>query len=198
MELNTPGLSASPIPMQVFATERQSTVSFDGVVLPESALIGDEGAGLQQLFVGLNPERIVSAATCLGIAKYAMAKAIDYARTREVWGVPIGAHQAIAHALAKAHIGVEAAGLLARRAGQLLDAGQECGAAANMAKFAAAEAAAVALDTAIQTHGGNGLADEYGLADLWGLTRLYKLAPVSNEMTLNHIAVHELGLPKSY
>jgi alkylation response protein AidB-like acyl-CoA dehydrogenase len=115
-----------------------------------------------------------------------------------VWDVPIGAHQAIAHPLARALISVEAASLLLLRATDLFEEGRDCGAAANMAKFAASEAAMEALDAAIQTHGGNGMSDEYGLADLWGITRLYGIAPVTREMTLNHLAVHELGLPKSY
>lgn len=198
VDTHAAGLSASPIAMQVRAAERQSTLLFDDVTVPAAALVGEEGAGFRQLFVGLNPERIISAATCIGIARYALSKAAEYARTRAVWDVPIGAHQAIAHPLARAHVAIEASALLLERACALHDAGDADGAMANMAKFAASEAAEISLDAAIQTHGGNGLADEYGLADLWGLTRMYRIAPVSNEMTLNHIAVHELGLPRSY
>jgi len=198
VESEWPGVTYSPIRTQVFAAERQSSLSLTDVDLPASALVGTEGEGFAQLFVGLNPERIMSAATCLGIAQYALDKAVSYAGSRSVWGVPIGAHQGIAHPLARAFVGVEGARLLMERAATMHDAGMQSGVAANMAKLAAAEAAAAALDVAIQTHGGNGLSVEYGLADLWGLTRLYRIAPVSDEMTLNHIASHGLGLPRSY
>ena len=195
---DSPGLILAPIPTQVRAAERQFTVTLESVRVGAENLIGEAGDGLTQLFEGLNPERIMSAATCVGLGRYALRKAAHYAKTRSVWGVPIGAHQAIAHPLARALVSVEAATLMLRRAVELHESGAECGSAANMAKFAAAEAAQEALDAAIQTHGGNGMSDEYGLADLWGITRLYGIAPVSREMTLNHLATHELGLPKSY
>lgn len=192
------GLGLTPIPTQVRAAERQFLVTFDDVRVAHANVVGDPGAGLSVLFEGLNPERIMSAATCVGLGRYALRKAAEYARARDVWGRPIGAHQGIAHPLARALVGVEAADLLLRRAVERFEAGVDCGSAANMAKLAAAEAAEAALDAAIQTHGGNGMADEYGLADLWGIIRLYGIAPVSREMVLNHLAVHELGLPKSY
>lgn len=198
VETDRPGLGVTPIPTQVLAAERQSTVTFDDVIVPEMNLLGAEGGGLRQLFVGLNPERIMSAAVCSGIGRYALDKASVYARERVVWGQPIGSHQGIAHPLARAYMALESARLLNQKAcvmhGQRLD----CGAEANMAKYLAAEAAAMALDTAIQTHGGNGLSDEFGLADLWGLTRLYGIAPVSKEMILNYVSQHLLGLPRSY
>jgi len=198
VETDRPGLSALPIPMHVLAAERQFVVSFDGVEVPEGSLVGAPGGGLGQVFHGLNPERIISAATCLGIGRYCLDKAVAYARTRTVWDVPIGAHQAVAHPLAEAHVALESARLMMFNAAALHERGRDSGAAANMAKLSAADAAARALDAAIQTHGGNGLAVEYGLADLWGLTRMYGIAPVSREMALNHLATHALGLPRGY
>ena len=115
-----------------------------------------------------------------------------------MWKTPIGQHQGVAHPLAEAFIHVQAARLLNARAAQLFDLGEDAAEAANMAKFAAADASLKALDQAIQVHGGNGLSYEYGLADLWFIARLHKTAPVSREMILNHVAQHSLGLPKSY
>ena len=134
-----------------------------------------------------------------GIARYALAKAAEYARGRQVWGVPIGAHQGVAHPLALAKINADLARLMTQRAAWLHDEGDPlAGEAANMAKFAAAEAGMAALDQAIQTHGGNGLSTEYGLATLWGSMRLMRTAPISREMILNYVARHSLGLPSSY
>ncbi len=198
VDIDSPGLGTLPIATQVKAGERQFTVTFDDVFVPDTHLVAEEGAGLRALFVGLNPERIISAAVCLGLARFALNKGVDYAKTRNVWGVPIGQHQAVAHSLAKARVALESATLHTRRAATLQSDGEDAGVAANMAKLVAAEAAAECLDAAIQVHGGNGLADEYGLADLWGVVRLYSIAPVSKEMILNHIAQQDLGLPKSY
>jgi alkylation response protein AidB-like acyl-CoA dehydrogenase len=161
--------------------------------------LGEEGQGLRHLFAGLNPERVCAAAINNGIARFAIEKGAQYAIDRTVWKTPIGAHQGIAHPLAKAYVAVQQARLMTARAAQLFDAGShDAGEAANMAKFAAADASLEALDQAIQTHGGNGMALEYGLADLWFIARLHKTAPVSREMILNFIAQHSLGLPKSY
>lgn len=198
-ETGTPGISAEPISVEIVSPERQFVLTFDDVRLPDDAVVGEVDQGLAALFSGLNPERIGSAALLNGIARYALGKATRYATEREVWGVPIGTHQAVAHPLARAHVEVEAARLLTARAAALYDAGlPQAGSAASMAKFAAAEAANHALDAAMQAHGGNGMATEYGLATLHGLVRLFRIAPLSSEMSLNHIAQHELGLPKSY
>jgi alkylation response protein AidB-like acyl-CoA dehydrogenase len=159
------------------------------------ALVGVAGEGFRQIFAGLNPERILAAALCNGIGRYATAKAAGYARQRKVWSEPIGAHQGVAHPLAQAYVHVELARLATARAAGLFDAGEDAAEAANIAKLAAADAA---LDQSIQTHGGNGLALEYGLADLWFVTRLMRTAPVSREMVLNFVASHSLGLPSSY
>lgn len=194
------GFSATEIPMGIVSPEKQFTLFFDDVRLPADALIGSEGAGLEQLFAGLNPERIMAASMATGTARWAIDKAVAYAKEREVWGKPIGTHQAIAHPLARLHIDVEMARLLTQKAAALYAAGDLLGAgeAANMAKVAAGEAAAQAVDQAIQTHGGNGLALEYGLVQAVASSRLSNIAPVSREMALNFVAQFSLGLPKSY
>lgn len=192
------GLTMQPIPAAVQTPETQFTLFFDDVRLGPESLVGVEGQGLRQVFVGLNPERISAAAINNGISRYALEKAARYAQERTVWSSPIGAHQGVAHPLAEAYIQVQMARLMAARAAQLYDAGADAAEAANMAKLAAADSSLLALDQAIQTHGGNGLALETGLADLWFVARLHKTAPVSREMVLNHVAQHSLGLPKSY
>ena len=192
------GLTMSPIPTEVQAPEQQYAVFLDNVELPDECLVGTEGLGLAQIFHGLNAERVLSAAVCNGLGRYCLDRAVDYAREREVWQQPIGAHQGIAFPLAEAKIELETARLTTHQAAMAHDTGEGAGELANMAKYVAAKAAARCLDTAIQTHGGNGLATEYGLADLWGLVRLYQIAPVSREMILNRVAHHVLGLPKSY
>jgi alkylation response protein AidB-like acyl-CoA dehydrogenase len=198
VNVDAKGFEKQQIPVEITAPERQFTLFFDDVELPASALIGVEGEGLRQLFSGLNSERILAAALENGIGLYALAKAAGYARERQVWGVPIGAHQGVSHPLAKAKIEVELARLMTQKAAWLHDCGLSAAEAANMAKYAAAEACLAALDQAIQTHGGNGLATEYGLATLWGAARLQRTAPVSREMIFNYIAQHTLALPRSY
>jgi alkylation response protein AidB-like acyl-CoA dehydrogenase len=195
---DAPGLQKVPLPVDVMLPEKQFTLRFDDVRLPASALVGDEGQGFRQVFHGLNPERITGAALCVGIARYAVARAARYANEREVWGRPIGAHQGVAHPLAKARIETELAALMTRKAAWLHDRGLPAGEESNMAKYAAAEAAIAACDAAMQTHGGNGVASEYGLLPYWGLARLLRIAPVNREMILNFVAQHGLGLPRSY
>jgi alkylation response protein AidB-like acyl-CoA dehydrogenase len=201
VDTDAAGLERTHIPVMISSPEKQFTLFFDNVSVPADRLIGTEGDGLRQVFYGLNPERITGAAISAGIGRYALERAATYARGRSVWGAPIGTHQGIAHPLAEAKIELELARLMMAKASWLHDhhgdAG-EAGEAANMAKFAAADAALHCLDAAIQTHGGNGMATEYGLADLWGITRLLRIAPVSREMILNFVAQHSLGLPKSY
>ncbi len=195
---DAPGLSYQPIDAAVMTPEKQFTTFYDNIELDGAALIGQRGAGLKQVFVGLNPERVAAAAINNGISRFALDKASHYARDRSVWSVPIGQHQGVAHPLAEAYIQVQSARLLNARAAQLFDMGEDAAEASNMAKFAAADASLKALDQAIQVHGGNGLSYEYGLADLWFIARLHKTAPVSREMILNHVAQHSMGLPKSY
>lgn len=196
---DAPGLTKTLIPVQAVTPEKQFTLFFDDVRVPAENLIGAENDGLRQVFMGLNPERIMGAALGNGIGRYALDKASAYARERKVWDVPIGAHQGLSHPLAHAKIQLELARLMTQRAASLHDAGDPGSAeASNMAKYAAAEAGILALDQAIQTHGGNGLATEYGLATLWGPARLMRTAPISREMILNYVAQHSLNLPRSY
>jgi alkylation response protein AidB-like acyl-CoA dehydrogenase len=195
---NAAGFDRQPIEIEMTAPERQWALFFDDVRVPASDLIGTEGDGLRQLFVGLNPERIMAAALETGIALYALEKAAAYARERQVWGAPIGAHQGVSHPLARCKIETELARLMLQKAAWLHDHGIDAAEASNMAKYAAAEACLASLDQAIQTHGGNGFTTEYGLATLWGAARLQRTAPVSREMIFNHIAQHSLKLPRSY
>ncbi|MCD2188096.1 acyl-CoA dehydrogenase family protein [Actinomycetospora soli] len=193
------GLQRTIIPVEAVTPEKQFTLFFDEVRVPAENLIGQPNDGLRQVFLGLNPERIMGAALGNGIGRYALDKASAYARERTVWNTPIGAHQGVSHPLAHAKIQVELARLMTQRAASLHDAADPAsGEAANMAKYAAAEAGILALDQAIQTHGGNGMATEYGLATLWGPARLMRTAPISREMILNFVAQHSLGLPRSY
>ncbi|WP_179467952.1 acyl-CoA dehydrogenase family protein [Mycolicibacterium vinylchloridicum] len=195
---DSPGLSYQQIDTSIVSPDQQFTVFLDEVEVGEDALIGSVGNGLRQVFDGLNPERILVGALCGGLGRYAVDKAALYANERTVWSTPIGAHQGVAHPLAECHINVEVGRLATMRSAELFDAGEQAGEAANMAKFAASEAALAALDQAIQTHGGNGLSHEYGLSELWFVTRLMRTAPVSREMVLNFIAQTSLGLPRSY
>ncbi|MGW7314426.1 acyl-CoA dehydrogenase family protein [Streptomyces sp. NPDC054865] len=197
---DTPGFGRTVIDMELQAAEKQFELTLDEVRLPASSLVGDEDAGLLQLFAGLNPERIMTAAFAIGMGRHALAKAVDYAKTRQVWREPIGSHQAIAHPLAAAHIELELARLMMQKAAHLYDEGDDmaAGEAANMAKYAAAEACVKAVDQAVHTLGGNGLTREYGLASLITAARVSRIAPVSREMILNFISHQTLGLPKSY
>ncbi|MBW9209719.1 acyl-CoA dehydrogenase [Mumia sp. zg.B21] len=197
---DSPGFTFQEIPMGIVSPEKQFTLFFDDVALPSDALIGSEDAGIEQLFAGLNPERIMAASFATGTARLALEIATEYAKTRQVWKAPIGAHQAVAHPLAQTHIEIEMARLMTQKASALYAAGDHMGAgeAANMAKYAAGEVVCNAVDRAIQTHGGNGLAEEYGLVQMLAASRLSRIAPVSREMVLNFIAQFSLGLPKSY
>jgi alkylation response protein AidB-like acyl-CoA dehydrogenase len=195
------GFTKQPIPMGWSAPEKQFTLFLDNVRVPDDALVGDEDGGLWQLFAGLNPERIMGAALSNGMARFALEKAVAYAKDRAVWkDQPIGSHQGIAHPLAKVKIELEQSRLLQQKAAALYDAGDDfaAGEYANMAKYAGGEVACNASDVAVHTHGGNGLTVEYGLANMLVAARLGRIAPVSREMILNFVAMHSLGLPKSY
>jgi len=197
---DAPGFTYTPIEMELISPERQFTVFIDDVRLPADALVGSEDAAIAQLFAGLNPERIMGAASAVGMGRFALSKATDYVKTRKVWDTPIGAHQGLSHPLAQNYVEIELAKLMMQKAATLYDHGDDMGAAeaANMAKYAAGEASARAVDQAVQSLGGNGLTKEYGIAAALTASRLSRIAPVSREMVLNFIAQTSLGLPRSY
>ncbi|SCL14876.1 acyl-CoA dehydrogenase family protein [Micromonospora inyonensis] len=196
------GLTRSKLDMEIVSPENQFLLYLDDVRVPADALVGGSlEAGLPALFAGLNPERITVAAMGAGTGRYAIELASEYTSTRAVWGGrSIGAHQGVSHPLAHAAIQVELARLMIYKAATLYDAGRdsEAGISANMAKYAAGEAAALAVDTAVQVHGGAGMTTEYGVATLLGAVRAGRIAPVSREMILNFVAQHVLGQDRSY
>lgn len=196
------GLTWSKLDMEIVSPEHQFLLYLDDVRLPADALVGGSpDAGLPALFAGLNPERITVAAMGAGTGRYAIERATAYTATRKVWGGrSIGSHQGVSHPLAHASIQLELARLMIYKAATLYDAGRdlEAGVAGNMAKYAAGEAAALAVDTAVQAHGGAGMTTEYGVATLLGAVRASRIAPVSREMILNFVAQHVLGQDKSY
>jgi alkylation response protein AidB-like acyl-CoA dehydrogenase len=199
VDVDAPGLERAPLPTAARGADRQWSLFFDDVEVPADRLVGTEHAGLATVFDGLNPERIMTAANAIGLGRRALAQAAQYACDRTVWSAPIGTHQAISHPLAAAKIELELAALMTRKACWLYDGGAKgAGEASNMAKYAAAEAAIHCVDAAIQTHGGNGVALEYGLTEMWWGARTMRIAPVSKEMILNYVAEHSLGLPRSY
>ena len=196
VDVDAPGLSRTEIPTAPKGADKQWHLFFEDVEVGEERRVAN---GLGALFDGLNPERIMAAALGVGAGRLALSRAAQYARERKVWSVPIGAHQGLSHPLAECKIELELAALMLRKASALYDAGfKGAGEASNMAKYAAAEAAIRCVDQAIQTHGGNGVAEEYGLSDMWWGVRTMRIAPVSREMILNYVAEHSLGLPRSY
>ena len=197
---DTPGFTWTKIDMELVSPESQFQLFIDEVRLPSDALVGSEDAAIAQLFAGLNPERIMGAASAVGMGRFAINKAVDYVKTRQVWKTPIGAHQGLSHPLAQNHIEVELAKLMMQKAAALYDSGDDFGAAeaANMAKYAAGEASVRAVDQAVQSLGGNGRTKEYGIAAAVTASKLARIAPVSREMVLNFVAQTSLGLPRSY
>ncbi|AEV73856.1 acyl-CoA dehydrogenase [Mycolicibacterium rhodesiae NBB3] len=197
---DAPGMSWTKIDMEIVSPENQFQLFLDEVRLPADALVGSEDAAIAQLFAGLNPERIMGAASAVGMGRFAINKATEYVKTRQVWKTPIGAHQGLSHPLAQNHIEIELAKLMMQKAATLYDLGDDGGAAeaANMAKYAAGEASVRAVDQAVQSLGGNGLTKEYGIASVLVASRLARIAPVSREMILNFVAQTSLGLPRSY
>jgi hypothetical protein len=199
VDSDAPGLERQHIPTALRAADRQWQLFLDDVHVDADRVVGGEQAGLKAAFDGLNPERIMGAAVACGAGRRALGIAGEYARERRVWnGAPIGSHQGISHPLAAAKIELELARLMTQKAAALYDAGAPAGEPSNMAKYAAAEAAIKCVDQAIQTHGGNGFALEYGLTDMYWGVRIVRTAPVSREMILNYVAEHSLGLPRSY
>jgi len=200
VDRRAPGVTLQPLEMGVLHPETQFAVYFDDVRVPRSDLVGEEGKGSRYLFDALNPERISAAAVAVGLGQFVLEKAVTYARERVVFDKPIGAHQGLQHPLAEAKTHLELAALMTLYAAQLFDGGDKVTAAAyaNMAKFAAAEAATEACDLAIEVHGGSGFSTDVDLITVWPFIRMLRTVPVSREMVLNYIGEHVLGLPRSY
>jgi acyl-CoA dehydrogenase len=197
-DLDRAHIEARPIPKMGRKAVESNAVFIDNLRVPEGDLIGEEGKGFQYLLHGLNPERVLIAAEAIGIGRCALARAATYAKERHVFGRPIGQNQGIQHPLARAWAGLEAANLMAFKAAALYDAGRECGAEANAAKYLGAEAGFAACEAAVLTHGGMGYAKEYVVERLFREVMIARIAPVSREMILNYIAERVLDLPKSY
>jgi len=185
-------------PIETMMNHSSTEVFFDGLELPEEALIGEAGKGFSYILGGLNAERILIAAECIGDGHFLLDRAAEYAREREVFGRPIGANQGVQFPLARAHMALEAADLMRWKATWLYERDEPCGAEANMAKFLASEASFAAANAAVDTHGGYGFAAEYDVERKFRETRLYSVAPISNNLVLAHVAQHVLGLPRSY
>lgn len=198
LDMKTPGITLQTLNIQVETAERQYMVFFDNVRMPADALIGEAGKGAKLMFEGLNSERLLAAAAALGIGEYALKKAVAYSLDRKPFGKPIGSYQALQHRMALAKAELEAARLMTYSAAERFDAGEDAGAHANMAKLLASRAAVSAVEAAIQTHGGYAFDRDYDIVTLWPMVRLMEIAPINNEMLLNYIGEHVLGLPKSY
>jgi acyl-CoA dehydrogenase len=185
-------------PLRTMMNHATTELFFDDLEVPFVNLIGQEGKGFRYLLDGLNAERILIAAECVGDGRWFVERARNYARDRVVFGRPIGQNQGIQFPIARAHINVEAADLTRLRAAELFDRGEPCGAEANCAKYLAAEASWEAANVAVQTFGGFGFAEEYDIERKFRETRLYQVAPLSTNLILSYVAEHVLGLPRSY
>lgn len=185
-------------PLKTMMNHATTELFFDNLTVPAENLIGEEGKGFHYILDGMNAERILIAAECIGDARWFINKAASYAAERKVFGRPIGQNQGIQFPIARAHIDTEAAALMTRHAADLFDGGENPGAEANMAKLLASEAAWSAADTCIQTHGGYGFAEEYDIERKFRETRLYRVAPISTNLILSYVATHELDLPRSF
>jgi acyl-CoA dehydrogenase len=190
------GLTIQPI--RAMINHHSTEVFFDDLRIPADSLIGEEGKGFRYVLTGMNAERILIAAECIGDARWFIAKATDYAKTRVVFGHPIGKNQGIQFPIARSYAATEAADLMVKKAGELYDTGAPCGAEANMAKLLAADASWQAADMCMQTHGGFSFAEEYDVERKFRETRLYQVAPISTNLILAFIGEHVLGLPRSY
>ena len=190
------GLTIRPI--RTMLNHATTELFFDDMRVPVANLIGTEGQGFRSILDGMNAERILIAAECIGDARFFIDRASAYAREREVFGRPIGQNQGVQFPIARAHIQTSAADLMVRHAADLFDDGQPCGTEANMAKMLASEASWFAADTCVQVHGGFGFAEEYDIERKFRETRLYQVAPISTNLILSHVGNHVLGMPKSF
>ncbi len=190
------GLEIKPI--RTMINHATTEVFFDNLRIPADALVGEEGKGFRYILSGMNAERILIAAECIGDARWFIDKAAGYARERTVFGRPIGQNQGIQFPIAESYAQTEAANLMVERAAALYEAGENCGAEANMAKYLAAEASWKAADMCMQTHGGFAFAEEFDVERKFRETRLYRIAPISSNLILSFLAEHVLDLPRSY
>jgi len=196
VDMKSKGMTIKPL--RAMINHATTEVFFDGLEVPAENLIGEEGKGFRYILDGMNAERILIGAECIGDAKWFTAKASDYAKTRVVFGRPIGQNQGIQFPIAQAYARMRAAELMVREAIRLYEAHAPCGPEANMAKMLAAEASWDAANACLQTHGGFGFAEEYDIERKFRETRLYQVAPISTNLILAHLAEHVLGLPRSY
>ncbi len=185
-------------PIDALINHNTTEVFMDGLKVPAENLIGEEGKGFRYILDGMNAERILVATECLGDGRWLLDKAVEYAKTREVFGAPIGRNQGIQFPLARCYAELEAADMMARRAAALFEAGAPCGSEANIAKMLASEATWHTAEAALQTHGGFGFAREYDIERKWREARLYQVAPISTNLILAYVGQHVLGLPRSY
>ncbi|MHB1217824.1 MAG: acyl-CoA dehydrogenase family protein [Alphaproteobacteria bacterium] len=190
------GLAIRPI--RTMMNHSTTEVFFDDVPIPADSLVGEEGKGFRYILSGMNAERILIAAECVGDAKWFIDKAASYAKERVVFGRPIGQNQGVQFPIARAYAQMRASELMVREAARLFEAGENCGAEANMAKMLAAEASWAAAEACVQTHGGFGFAEEYDVERKFRETRLYQVAPISTNLILSFLAEHVLGMPRSY
>jgi acyl-CoA dehydrogenase len=190
------GLTIRPI--RTMMNHSTTEVFFDNVRIPAENLLGEEGKGFRYILSGMNAERILIAAECIGDAKWFIEKATDYAKQRVIFDRPIGRNQGVQFPLARAYAQMRAAELMVQRAAALFEDGLDCGAEANMAKLLAADASWAAAEACVQTHGGFGFAEEYDIERKFRETRLYQVAPISTNLILSFLAEHVLGLPRSY
>jgi len=185
-------------PVRTMLNHATTELFFDGLKVPAANLVGEEGRGFRYILDGMNAERILIASECVGDGRFFVDRASAYAREREVFGRPIGQNQGVQFPIARAHVQVTAAALMVDKAAAMFDAGEPCGTEANMAKMLASEASWFAADTAIQTHGGFGFAEDYDIERKFRETRLYQVAPISTNLILSHVGTHVLGMPKSF
>jgi acyl-CoA dehydrogenase len=185
-------------PIRTLMNHATTEIFFDGVDIPDDALVGEEGRGFRYILDGMNAERILIAAECIGDGRWFVEKASTYASERVVFGRPIGQNQGVQFPIARAHAAIEAADLVRYKAAWLFEQGLPCGAEANMAKLLASEASWQAANACLDTHGGFGFAEEYDVERKFRETRLYSVAPVSNNLILAYVGQHVLGLPRSY
>ena len=185
-------------PLRTMMNHATTELFFDDLEVPADALVGEEGKGFRYLIDGLNAERILIAAECIGDGRWFVARASSYAKERVVFNRPIGQNQGVQFPIARAHVNVEAADLMRFRAAERFDRGEACGAEANMAKLLAADASWEAANAAVQTHGGFGFAEDYDIERKFRETRLYQVAPISTNLILAYVGEHVLGMPRSY